>query len=209
MSNEKAQATEGDRAARGGGAHTALAVYEARKHALAQILREVNAAAYRTKQESMERSVAELIRKLADDRFYLTVVGQFSRGKSTLMNAILGKDYLPSGIVPVTSAVTAVSYGSRERVILRSVGSNLTSEIWLHELADFITERTNPGNAGSRICGAGEHRDNAELSPERRRHCVRYELRCPADGRRTRLSAAVPVVRAPAVRRGKQNGFGS
>jgi GTPase SAR1 family protein len=124
----------------------ALAGYEARKHALAQILREVNAAAYRTKQESMQHSVVELTRKLADDRFYLTVVGQFSRGKSTLMNAILGKDYLPSGIVPVTSAVTAVSYGSRERVVLRTAGSNLTSEIGIGELADFITERTNPGN---------------------------------------------------------------
>lgn len=129
-----------------GEAQAALAVYEARKHALAQILREVNAAAYRAKQEPLERSVVELTRKLADDRFYLTVVGQFSRGKSTLMNAILGRDYLPSGIVPVTSAVTAVSYGSRERVVLRTAGSNLTSEIGIHELADFITERTNPGN---------------------------------------------------------------
>ncbi len=145
MRNGKTEAAEGERGERAD-VQTVLAVYEARKHALAQILREVNAAAYRTKQESMERSVVELTRKLADDRFYLTVVGQFSRGKSTLMNAILGKDYLPSGIVPITSAVTAVSYGTRERVVLRTVGSNLTSEIWIHELADFITERTNPGN---------------------------------------------------------------
>jgi GTP-binding protein EngB required for normal cell division len=125
---------------------SSLAGYEARKHALAQILREINAAASRLKQQTLERSVQDLTRKLADDRFYLTVVGQFSRGKSTLMNAILGKDYLPSGIVPVTSAVTAVSYGTRERVLLRSAGSNLTREIWIHELADFITERTNPAN---------------------------------------------------------------
>jgi GTPase SAR1 family protein len=123
-----------------------LAGYEARKHVIAQILREVYAAARQAKRETLERPVQDLTKKLADDRFYLTVVGQFSRGKSTLMNAILGKDYLPSGIVPVTSAVTAVSYGSRERVILHRTGSNLTSEIGIHELADFITERTNPGN---------------------------------------------------------------
>jgi GTPase SAR1 family protein len=145
MGNGNTEQTESD-AAEHSEPQGVLAGYEARKHALAQILREVNAAATRVKQETLERAVLELTKKLADDRFYLTVVGQFSRGKSTLMNAILGRDYLPSGIVPVTSAVTAVSYGTRERVILRIAGSNLTSEIGIHELADFITERSNPGN---------------------------------------------------------------
>jgi ribosome biogenesis GTPase A len=124
----------------------ALAEYERRKHALAQICREMHAAVYRSKNDALDREISELTKKLAEDRFYLTVVGQFSRGKSTLMNAVLGKAYLPSGIVPVTSAITAVSYGSRERVVLRIAGSNLTSEIGIHELADFVTERMNPGN---------------------------------------------------------------
>jgi len=145
MGNKNIPQAEGE-AAQHSESRAALAGYEAWKHALGQILREANAAAYRTKQQTLEHSVLELTKKLADDRFYLTVVGQFSRGKSTLMNAILGKDYLPSGIVPVTSAVTTVSYGTRERVILRYAESNLTREIWVHELADFITERANPGN---------------------------------------------------------------
>ncbi len=123
-----------------------LAEYERDKHAIAQVLREIHAAGYKAKNEGLERAVGELTHKLAEDRFYLTVVGQFSRGKSTLMNAILGKDYLPSGIVPTTSAITAVSYGSREKVVLRRAGSNLTSEIAIGELADFVTERINPGN---------------------------------------------------------------
>jgi GTPase SAR1 family protein len=123
-----------------------LAEYERHKHDVAQILREMHAAAYRAKNDALERAIGEVTHKLAEDRFYLTVVGQFSRGKSTLMNAILGKEYLPSGIVPMTSAITAVSYGSRERVVLRIAGSNLTSEIGIEELADFVTERTNPGN---------------------------------------------------------------
>ena len=123
-----------------------LAEYERDKHAIAQVLREIHSAAYQAKNEGLERAVGELTHKLAEDRFYLTVIGQFSRGKSTLMNAILGKDYLPSGIVPTTSAITAVSYGSREKVVLRRAGSNLTSEIGIGELADFVTERINPGN---------------------------------------------------------------
>ena len=138
MPNEGAQQ---EKDARG-----ALAEYERHKHAIAQLLREIQAGAYQAKNRSLEIEIGEVTRKLAEDRFYLTVVGQFSRGKSTLMNAILGKDYLPSGVVPVTSAITAVSYGSRERVMLRIAGSNLTSEIKISELADFVTERRNPGN---------------------------------------------------------------
>jgi ribosome biogenesis GTPase A len=130
----------------GTGAPGVLAEYESHKHAIAQLLREIHAAAYEAKNESLERAVQEVTHKLAEDRFYLTVVGQFSRGKSTLMNAILGKEYLPSGIVPTTSAITAVSYGSREKVVLRRAGSNLSSEIPLAQLADFVTERINPGN---------------------------------------------------------------
>jgi GTP-binding protein EngB required for normal cell division len=124
----------------------ALAEYERHKHGIAQLLREMQAGAYQGKNLALEHAIGEVTHKLAEDRFYLTVVGQFSRGKSTLMNAILGKNYLPSGVVPVTSAITAVSYGSRERVVLRIAGSNLTTEIGIGELADFVTERTNPGN---------------------------------------------------------------
>lgn len=128
------------------GVRDALAEYERHKHSLAQIFREMHAEVYRSRNDALDREISELTKKLAEDRFYLTVVGQFNRGKSTLMNAVLGKDYLPSGIVPVTSAITAVSYGSRERVLLRVAGSNLTNEIGIRELADFVTERMNPGN---------------------------------------------------------------
>jgi hypothetical protein len=95
----------------GTGAPGVLAEYESHKHAIAQLLREIHAAAYEAKNESLERAVQEVTHKLAEDRFYLTVVGQFSRGKSTLMNAILGKEYLPSGIV-----TERINPGNRDRI---------------------------------------------------------------------------------------------
>jgi len=51
--------------------------------------------------------------RLAADRFQLAVAGQFSRGKSTLMNALPGAAYLPVGALAMTSVVTTVRYGSR------------------------------------------------------------------------------------------------
>jgi predicted GTPase len=43
-----------------------------------------------------------LLVKLAEDRFNLAVVGQFKRGKSSLMNAVIGRDVLPTGLLPLT-----------------------------------------------------------------------------------------------------------
>src|SRR5487761_1408303 len=87
-----------------------------------------------------------LLVQLAEDRFNLAVVGQFKRGKSTLMNAVIGRDLLPTGVLPLTSAITALCYGPRERVLLRRKGWAREQEIQLGELADYVTERGNPGN---------------------------------------------------------------
>jgi GTP-binding protein EngB required for normal cell division len=87
-----------------------------------------------------------LLVQLAEDRFNLAVVGQFKRGKSTLMNAVLGRDLLPTGLLPLTSAITTLCYGSTERVVLRRKEWTLEQEVPLAQLADYITERGNPGN---------------------------------------------------------------
>ena len=41
--------------------------------------------------------------KLADEKFTLVVIGEFSRGKSTFVNAMLGKPVLPSSKQPTTN----------------------------------------------------------------------------------------------------------
>jgi hypothetical protein len=120
--------------------------YEAVKFELAGLIREGNSAAWHAKNETLQRDFQSLLQRLAEDRFYLTLAGQFSRGKSTLMNAMLGMDRLPTGVVPVTSVITAVSYNSRERVRMHFAGSNLTHDVPLAELPEWITEQGNPGN---------------------------------------------------------------
>ena len=41
----------------------------------------------------------------------VAIVGQFSSGKSTFLNALLSRDILPTGITPVTSKVIYINYG--------------------------------------------------------------------------------------------------
>lgn len=94
----------------------------------------------------MERALRDLLVKLAEDRFNLVVVGQFKRGKSSLMNALIGRNLLPTGLLPLTSAITTLRYGSRVRVTLQREGWSVEQEIPLRELADYVTEEGNPGN---------------------------------------------------------------
>jgi hypothetical protein len=86
-----------------------------------------------------------LLVKLAEDRFNLVVLGQFKRGKSSLMNAVVGRELLPTGLLPLTSVVTMLRFGPTERLLLTR------DESWVEEapvsrLAEYVTERGNPGN---------------------------------------------------------------
>lgn len=121
-----------------------LKEYEQRKFHLAEIIR--SAQAIDTKNVDLNGNCRELLARLAEDQFNLMVVGRFSRGKSTLMNAILGGDYLPTGIVPLTSVITTVRYGSRQQVVLHFRDSGLNREVPLSQLDEYVTQKGNPGN---------------------------------------------------------------
>ncbi len=88
----------------------------------------------------------ELMAKLAEDRFTLAVVGQFKRGKSSLMNAIIGQDLLPTGVLPLTSAITVLRYGPGEKLTIHRHRSSLAEEAPVGRLADYVTEQGNPSN---------------------------------------------------------------
>jgi GTP-binding protein EngB required for normal cell division len=88
----------------------------------------------------------KLLARIAEDRFNLVVVGLFNRGKSSLMNAVLGVDRLPVGVLPLTSVVTTVSYGSRERLILQREGWSIPQEEPISAITEYVTESGNPGN---------------------------------------------------------------
>ena len=54
------------------------------------------------------RSVTE---RVSEGRFYVACIGQFKRGKSSVLNALVGDSILPTGVVPVTAVPTIIRYG--------------------------------------------------------------------------------------------------
>jgi len=122
-----------------------LREYEHVKFRLAELLRSSGASDSRLPQEIQSR-VRELFSRLAEDRFNLVVVGRFSRGKTSLMNAVLGVDRLPTGIRPLTSVITTVSYGTTDKAVIHYAGLSIPQEVRLAELPQYITEQGNSGN---------------------------------------------------------------
>lgn len=120
--------------------------YDQAKFELSEILQAVVAAKATEGQRSLRDQLQDLLARLAEDRFNLVVAGRFSRGKSSLMNAILGMDRLPTGIVPLTSVITTVSYGSAESVTIKYQERRLDLQVSLRDLSKYITQQGNPGN---------------------------------------------------------------
>ena len=96
--------------------------------------------------EKSADELQELMIKLAEDRFTLAVLGQFKRGKSSLMNAIIGRQLLPVGVLPLTSVITTLRYGPSERLLIEKKGFSFLKELPITALKDYVTENGNPGN---------------------------------------------------------------
>ncbi|MBI5571247.1 MAG: dynamin family protein [Desulfomonile tiedjei] len=91
--------------------------------------------------------------RLEEGRFHLAVLGQFKRGKSTLLNALLGEALLPTSVVPLTAIPTFLQYGHEirmrvsfqdERPAKEFSGNSL--EACVEILQGFVTEEGNPKN---------------------------------------------------------------
>lgn len=125
---------------------SALRSYTRRKLGVAAQLRAlVELLKKRGSEARMHRGEALMV-KLAEDRFTLAVLGQFKRGKSSLMNAIIGRELLPTGVLPLTSAITVLKYGPAERLVVRRAASPFPEIVPVSALANYVTEKGNPAN---------------------------------------------------------------
>ena len=93
----------------------------------------------------------ELGQRFAAERLQLAVIGQFKRGKSSLLNALIGEDVLPSGVLPVTALATWLEPGEpgllvrfgdgREQVLKPASPQEMQAALRL-----FVSESGNPHN---------------------------------------------------------------
>jgi ribosome biogenesis GTPase A len=121
---------------------------------LIQILRDANAyvATPSANQAKILERLDSLRERLATERFQLAVLGQFKRGKSTLLNALLGQSVLPIGVVPVTAIPTFLESAATPRIRVTHVSGKVeefeptSTEALREKLTAFVTEEANPRN---------------------------------------------------------------
>jgi predicted GTPase len=102
-------------------------------------------AAWPTRDDDL--ALLRVTRERLERRFTLAVVGEFSSGKSYLLNALLGKThYDPNGRVagllatdinPSTATITELEYGAREEAVAK-FPSGRTERIPLDRLSRFV-----------------------------------------------------------------------
>jgi len=93
----------------------------------------------------LAHEAADLVDQVAAGRFHVVCVGQFKRGKSSIVNALVGAVVLPTGVAPVTSVATIVRFAA-EPVLRVDVGDGGWVTVPLETVADYVTEERNPEN---------------------------------------------------------------
>jgi Dynamin family len=102
--------------------------------------------AHQLENPRLEREARALAERVADQRFFVACLGQFKRGKSSLLNALVGHSVLPTGVVPVTAIVTVLRYGLTARAeVYFENGSR--SSVPTETIAEFVSEQNNPANS--------------------------------------------------------------
>jgi GTP-binding protein EngB required for normal cell division len=110
----------------------------------AQALERLAVIAEQLGDDSIGADLKELVARINEGRFFVACVGQFKRGKSTLLNALVGEEILPTGVVPVTNVPTVLRYGERRtaRVLIDAKWQPIQPE----DLPQYVSEELNPEN---------------------------------------------------------------
>jgi Dynamin family. len=91
--------------------------------------------------------------RLDDGRFHLAVLGQFKRGKSTLLNALIGEPLLPTAVIPLTAIPTFIRYDHARHIKVSFLDQQAVREFFSDDpqelnsfLAQYVSEEENPQN---------------------------------------------------------------
>jgi GTPase SAR1 family protein len=69
--------------------------------------------------KSSIKNLTDEIEKLKNGKFRFLVIGDFNRGKSSILNVLLGRwNLLPIGAIATTAIPTFIKYGDREKVVV-------------------------------------------------------------------------------------------
>ena len=87
-------------------------------------------------------SLEEELSRIRTKKYNVAVVGEFRRGKSSLINALLGLQVLPSDATPTTATVNRITYGTDPKAIIYYKDGTSKELGSIEELPDYVTKLT-------------------------------------------------------------------
>lgn len=91
--------------------------------------------------KQLQSEVSKLRQNFETKQFRVAVVGEFNRGKTTFVNALLGKEILPADYLPTTAAINRITYGDEPNAYVVMKNGQIQS-VQIAELAEYITKLT-------------------------------------------------------------------
>ena len=65
-----------------------------------------------------QKEKLEIARSKTGEKFIVLIIGAFSSGKSSMINAMIGEELLPTGFLPETAVLGELHYGEEKRITL-------------------------------------------------------------------------------------------
>ena len=122
---------------------TSYLSFRNRAISLLQQIREIADEAHQSRITSAEK-------RLYQDRVKVLVVGEFSRGKSTFINAIMGEPILPSRVTPTTATINVIRGGvDRAALIHYSDGKKVHLPLPPTQVNKFLSDVVTSTNEDS------------------------------------------------------------
>lgn len=93
--------------------------------------------------EGLRAASAPVLRKLDEqvgaDSFRVLVIGEFKRGKSTLINAILGENILPAHARPTTAVPTELYWSETPTAVVHPADGKAPVQVAVEDLSHYIS----------------------------------------------------------------------
>lgn len=94
--------------------------------------------------EDMLSKIIKTKELIKTKKYYVAVMGEFKRGKSSLINALLGQRVLPADVEPATATINRITYGSSLKAVV-DFKDGTSSDVDISKLSDYVTKLTPEG----------------------------------------------------------------
>lgn len=117
------------------------ATYQSMVSQVSASLLELEKVCRRLKLEENAKNLKKSREKLADHKFAVGIMGEFKRGKSTVINSLLEKEIMPADIMPSTATMNRVTYDLQPHAELQMMDGSVKS-VPVDQLKNYVTKLT-------------------------------------------------------------------